>query len=480
MGIMIKNVKLGKDGKYRFRRKWPDDVRAAFAELPRELKQTFSSGLTQQQAAIKAAELNSIFDERVNSVRSGRLEQMTEEQAHAAVAEWYARERNNLSQVAVSFMAEGTSLGAIEVEETVADFELDAIIEEASKQFGVDEFGHPKQLTAEQKFKIEVLNKGKMPQLKMTISRAIDYYVEHQRSGVATQSEKSAKDQAIEFFEDVPITDLTRLDANRWAQHLASVRGQSGSTVSKRIGTLKATFNVLLDHGMIEGDNPFARLKVPKAAKKPIGRKPFLTSHLRAIERYLETSRVSEETVDVIHLLMFTGCRPGEIAGLRVQDVVLSGPIPYVYVRWTENVRLKNEQSTRRVPLVGGALEAAKRSVERVGEGFLFPILAPREGSERKNNNLSARVNKCIRAAGILKTEALVTYSFRHTMAAALDLTETVNEFTRERFLGHAKKDDYGSSELPLDRALAALEAALPNLGNVDAIEYTEEELRIG
>lgn len=90
MGIMIKIVKLGKVGKYRYRRKWPDDVRAAFPDLSRELKQTFPAGLTQQQAAIKAAELSSIFDDRVNSVRSGRYKQMTEEQAHAAVADWYA------------------------------------------------------------------------------------------------------------------------------------------------------------------------------------------------------------------------------------------------------------------------------------------------------------------------------------------------------------------------------------------------------
>lgn len=466
MGIMIKNVKLGKDGKYKFRRKWPDDVRTAFPDLPRELKQTFPAGLTQQQAAIKAAELNAIFDERVKSVRSGRYEQMTEEQAHAAVADWYARERRALREVVATYIAEDTSLGTIEVEETVADFEIDAIIEEASKQFGVDQFGHPKQLTAEQKFKLEVLNKGKMPQLKMTISRALDYYVEHQRGGVATQSEKSAKDQALEFFGDVPITDITLRDANRWAQHLASVRGQSANTILKRVGTLKATFFFLLNQGMIEGSNPFANLRVPKTAKRAIKRKPFHRSHLQAIERYLRVSRVSDETADVVRLLAFTGCRPGEIAGLRVQDVALSGPIPYLYVRWTEDVRLKNEQSTRRVPLVGDALKAAKRSVERVGKGFLFPTLAPREGSERENNNLSARVNKCIRAAGILETKTLVTYSFRHTMAAALDLTETINEFTRERFLGHAKKDDYGSSELPLDRALAALEAALPNLGN--------------
>ncbi len=480
MGIMIKNVKLGKDGRYRYRRKWPDDVRSAIPDLPRELKKTFKAGLTSQGAAIAAAQLNTDFDKQVDLVRSGRLEQMTEEEAHAAVTEWYVRERRNLSEVVVSFTTEDMVHGTIEVEETLADFERDAILEEAEKQFGLNEFGHHKQFTAEQKFRLAVLRNGKLPQLKMTISRAIDYYVKHQRGGVATQSEKSAKAQAIEFFGDVPITDITLLEANRWAQHLASVRGQSANTISKRVGTLKATFFFLLNQGMIEGSNPFAKLRVPKAAKRATKRKPFHRTHLQAIDRYLRESRVSDETADVVRLLAFTGCRPGEIAGLRVNDVALTGPIPYLYVRWTENVRLKNEQSTRRVPLVGDALEAAKRSVERVGEGFLFPTLAPREGSERENNNLSARVNKCIRAAGILNTRTLVTYSFRHTMAAALDLTETINEFTRERFLGHAKKDDYGSSELPLDRALAALEAALPNLGNVDAIEYTEEELRIG
>lgn len=107
-----------------------------------------------------------------------------------------------------------------------------------------------------------------------------------------------------------------------------------------------------MDHGMIEGENPFARLKVPKAAKKSTERKPFHKTHLEAIQYHLNNSKTSEETADVVRLLAFTGCRPGEIAGLRVQDVVLSGSIPYLYVRWTENVRLKNKQSTRRVPLV--------------------------------------------------------------------------------------------------------------------------------
>ncbi|WP_338419082.1 tyrosine-type recombinase/integrase [Marinicauda algicola] len=122
-----------------------------------------------------------------------------------------------------------------------------------------------------------------------------------------------------------------------------------------------------------------------------------------------------------MNMLRLTGCRPSEIAGLKVEDLQLNTDIPYAMVRWTDDRRLKTPQSQRRVPLVGVALEGARELARIRKTGWLFPSLAPKDGQGNTNPAMSQRVNKLIRAAGIPKTEQLVAYSFRHTMIEALD-----------------------------------------------------------
>lgn len=448
-------------------------------ELSRELKKTFSAGLSRLQAIKEAERWDKFFQGTLHEVRSGARNNMQELELREHVARWYRENKHALSMPIHTEVVLASDGDIVEVQETTKDLEIERILQEAEKQFGTDDFGHPKNLTPEQRLKLETLREGKMPELELTISRAVQIYVERHCDGVEKRSTQVAKEQAIEFFGDVPLSEIDRALANDWAYELAKVRGQSHSTIMKRTGALKAVVNYVKDHGLYSGDNPFARLKPPKIAKKSEERLPFHEVHLEALKRYMENSNLKQETKDILELLLHTGCRLSEIAGLKAADVQIDADIPYIYVRESEGRRLKNAHSRRRIPLVGKALEAARNCLKRSPEGWLFPTLAPSTFNHNDSDKLSARLRKVIKKAGISQTGRLVPYSFRHTMAAALNMTEGLDLITRERLMGHEKIDRYGASDPSLETSLEALEKAIPLLGKVDPVEYTEDELRI-
>ncbi len=82
--------------------------------------------------------------------------------------------------------------------------------------------------------------------------------------------------------------------------------------------------------------------------------------------------------VRAIAMLSDTGARQAEVVGLRKDDVILTGDVPYILIRPNANRGLKNAQSERKVPLVGEALWAAQRAMTTDGE-HLFPVFQPRK-----------------------------------------------------------------------------------------------------
>jgi integrase len=367
--------------------------------------------------------------------------------------------------------------GTVISEETGADFERDRILEEAATREGVDQFGHPKQLTLEENLRLTALSSGKPPKVPLKISDAYQIYRSKHLNGRPDKASETAVAQLIEFAGDIPLEMITRTKAAEWLDHLMTDRGQSNETLRRRIGAMKAIVNFVINRDLHEDVNPFAKLKPPKAAKRPGERLPFHTVHLEAIDRYLASSNVRPETRQIVALLKLTGCRPSEIAGLKAEDLSLESGLPFLFVRWTEERRLKNEESTRRVPLIGEALDAAKAAREAVGTGWLFPSLAPKTGDANDNQAMSTRLRYMIRRAGVPASSRLVPYSFRHTVAAALDQTEGVSQTVRDRVLGHGRLDKYSARELPLKTSFDALSRALPALGKVDAVLYPPELL---
>ena len=127
-----------------------------------------------------------------------------------------------------------------------------------------------------------------------------------------------------------------------------------------------------------------------------------------------------EANDDLRHLLAMlldTGMRLSEAAGLHVGDIHLEHEFPYVEIRPNEARRLKTSNSKRIIPLVGDLLWAAKQ-VTATQEGYCFPRYA-RDGY-CNGNSASAALGKWMKSyceAGA--TVHGIRHAFRDRLRAA-------------------------------------------------------------
>jgi integrase len=477
MRVVLKHLKLLPNGKYQYRRIWPQDVRDALPDLPRELKKTFLAPGGQDEAILAAVSLNREFDQTLNKVRESGGELPAWEVA-AKVRQWYASNRVELASVILQRLGYDDRGQVVVIEETASDLEIDRILEAAEKRFGSELDGGPAKLTLEDRLKIEAMNTGRVSVPPLTVTNAFELYTEKKKAGRVDKQAQNALRQFMEFHGDLPIGEIRSPQVMDWLDYLVDERNHGYETVKKRLGAMKSMVNFAKKRGAFEGENPFVGHQPPDHARATLDRLPFHTVHLEALDAYLARSAVRDETVWVVQLLKYTGCRPSEIGGLRAEDLALDGDIPFVLVRWSEDRRLKTNDSERRVPLLAEALEAAKAAKSHRPAGWLFPSLAPSSGELNDNSRISARINGVIRHAGIHASPQLVCYSFRHTMAAALDQTPDIAHVVRERVLGR-RRAQYGAKEQPLAESHKALSSALTFLGKSDAVLYKPEMLEI-
>jgi integrase len=162
-----------------------------------------------------------------------------------------------------------------------------------------------------------------------------------------------------------------------------------------------------------------------------------------------------------------------ELAGLDFPDVVLAGPVPYIRIRLNRHRGVKEDASRRDVPLIGLALDAAKRAIENpAGEGLFF-VRTFVEGSA------SHQVARIIDAAGV-RSGRLVAHSFRHSMETAL-LSANVNRDLANVLMGRtvAGSAKHYLGNLSLERLRDALSDGIDRLGDIETRQFEPEELFI-
>ena len=94
-------------------------------------------------------------------------------------------------------------------------------------------------------------------------------------------------------------------------------------------------------------------------------------------------------------MLLDTGMRLSEAAGLHVSDIHIDHEFPYVEVRPNKARRLKTSDSKRIIPLVGDSLWAAQQITE-TRQGYCFPRYA-RHGY-CNGNSASAALGKWMKS----------------------------------------------------------------------------------
>jgi integrase len=167
-----------------------------------------------------------------------------------------------------------------------------------------------------------------------------------------------------------PLDKLKREDARKVRDHMLQSPRKGGGVLSPAsVKRELKTLSAMINFGLREFDlgsvvNPFDSLPVTGAgggsAAMPDAdkRDPLPAPVVAAM-----SSRLKGDLRLIWRILAGTGCRLGEVTGLRNEDVIISGPIPHIRVTWHEGRRLKTKASIRSVPLVGDSLAAASEAL---------------------------------------------------------------------------------------------------------------------
>lgn len=270
------------------------------------------------------------------------------------------------------------------------------------------------------------------------------------------------------------VASITREEARKVQAYLkgkvqaqASLKGKVSSlaTVDRYLNDIRA----IITHAITEFDdlhgltNHFVGLPDLAGGRnggiKPQEEGRALTDDERtAIRSRIANTARHGDLILIWRMLEGTGCRLGEVVGLRSADVIVEGEMPYIEVEWHEERRVKTLPSRRRVPLIGDALDAAK---EALGLSNGTQMLFPRYGREGGPGAASQILMKHVRK--VSDDPKAVNHSLRHNMKDTL-IVGGVDHYDQNLILGHTlggEGERYGGPEARLVAATRAMKKAL-------------------
>ncbi len=206
-------------------------------------------------------------------------------------------------------------------------------------------------------------------------------------------------------------------------------------TVKRKIASVKAFYKYLEEEELIDGPNPFGRIRVKFKEKETLPR----IIPRNEIERllnfmYQQMGRSSEvgdlfRDLSVVELFFATGARVYEVSNLKKQDVDLNGGV----------IRIMGKGGRERYVQIGNpdVLKLLKKyyksnQAEIDKSGCFF---VNRRGTRFTEQSIRNMIKKYVRMAGI--SIHITPHMFRHSVATYL-LEEGVDVMYIQKILGHS------------------------------------------
>jgi integrase/recombinase XerD len=191
--------------------------------------------------------------------------------------------------------------------------------------------------------------------------------------------------------------------------------GLSPASVNAVLSACKSFYDFLLDEGLVKG-NPFVsrKLRVKEPERKP----SFLTDEeLAKVQRAME--RLPRHVRLAFEVMLWTGLRVSEVAGLTGEDVIIDNGKVFLRVKEGKG------QKERLVPVMDKELaKELLRLSKAKGKASLFGVC---------DGTLKDYAYKVKRASGV----NFHSHRLRHTLATRL-LSKGISLDVVQRILGHA------------------------------------------
>jgi len=323
----------------------------------------------------------------------------------------------------------------------------------------------------------------------LTLADAVDRYLQDRAPAPKTISETRL---ALRQFEQVvgrkSLASIDRADARLFVQRLAKQqvggktagsikRNLSEQSIKKRLRMLSSAIFHARDIDLFKGDNPLSNMRLSNLIRptdrsvmpdkrrlqiselNAIFAHPWFTGCQSATETHLPGShRLTGAEYWVPIVAVLTGCRAGELGGIKLSEVRLDGGLPHLLIRSNEHRRTKNGRS-RCVPILDALIElgfpAYVDGIRRRGETRLFPdwtaIKAAGSGEDAypawSNSRVIRAFNRTVIPAMLADKLApdarreVTFHSLRGAFKAMIGTTNNIPMNVVHEVIGHAKNE---------------------------------------
>jgi site-specific recombinase XerD len=234
-------------------------------------------------------------------------------------------------------------------------------------------------------------------------------------------------EQLLNFLSKEGIDDLDKVtteDLEKYKQHLQD-NNYTPKSVSRKINSTRTFFRFLLENSAIK-DNPSEKLAHPKFETKP----PRVLTEMeyRALR---DVSRVDVRLYSIVEILLQTGIRIGELAGLALDDVRQSkdGKIDFLYIK------AAGSHPARKVPLNKSAKKAIDEYVQVRPETEDETLFVTKNGRPLLVRNIRTAIDKAFEKAQIKNAKV---NDLRNTFIAH-HLANGVSLVTVSKLVGHKR-----------------------------------------
>ncbi|MDI6028652.1 tyrosine-type recombinase/integrase [Corticibacterium sp. UT-5YL-CI-8] len=239
---------------------------------------------------------------------------------------------------------------------------------------------------------------------------------------------KLAANEAIAFFGNVKVDDLSRREANRYRSFLierVNAEDMIAATANKRSANMRRLINRYNKFHGTSFINSFTNMALKEDDPDGVS---YSISFLK--ERWLTGnpfSSLNDEANAILMAMVNTGCGGKELIGLEPSDIRLDGDVPHISIQPNKFRKLKAKDRKRTIPLVGVSLDAFKK--------FRFGFTNYRR--ENGPDTFSSDAMKYLRQSGLLESDRHCVYSLRHTFKTRMR-SHFMPEEMQNRLMGHS------------------------------------------
>src|SRR5579872_500263 len=227
------------------------------------------------------------------------------------------------------------------------------------------------------------------------------------------------------YFKKMPINRIAAEDVEAFKSFRQSVKSAHTkrklrpASINRELACLKAMLNRYIMSGVIH-QNPVCKIQFldeDNEQQRVISFQEQNTYLLLA----------SQPLRDVVTVMVETGMRPEEVYRLRVENVHIQQPSPYLF-----NPYGKTKSAKRKIPLTSTAAEILKQRILTARGPFVFSNLTD---PKRPITKLNGTHNRAVRRAGL---SYFRLYDLRHTFATRA-IEAGVDLITLAAILGHSR-----------------------------------------